>query len=380
MTRTQPHNEDYAWLLDALGGPGRGAPSPALARPSADRPELFLPLASRRLASGALRRFHDGRSTSDRLKTRLAIASANLGLLPFAPGDSVEIGPFSLIDEISDRLDVRDLCVAITLGPRRRNRKPVLQLLRPDGTTVGFAKVGWSPFTTELVGNEATWLNRLQGRLPDDIQIPRVLDEFEHDGKLVVITSPLDTSRRSGIDGRLSSRTITRLARSLGTARTTVADLPYLERLRTGRVGQIVDLAHFLEIHGNTEIELGAWHGDLTPWNTSTADGVSRVWDWEFADEHRPVGFDLLHNAFELVRRSAPQNEVEALRAMRNRADAVLAPLGQPSDTVVDLYLCELIDREARLRGEGWDPADLGPLDTHAAEMLQLRLRRHERS
>ena len=48
MTRTQPHNEDYAWLLDALGGPGRSTPTPALARPSADRPELFVPLGSRR--------------------------------------------------------------------------------------------------------------------------------------------------------------------------------------------------------------------------------------------------------------------------------------------------------------------------------------------
>lgn len=374
MSRLQPENEDYSWLVDALGGPGSGPHSDALARPSADRPELFLPLDSNHVSAAALRRYHDGRTRSDRIKTTAAIATARSGLLRFVPGDLVQLQPFALVETLAAALDEPALHVAITLGPRRRNRKPVLQLIRPDGSTVGFAKVGWSPFTRELVGNEAKWLHRFAGHAPKAVEIPRVLASIDEPGRLVVVSSPLVTSRRSGKDGRLSSETIIELARALGTEDRPFAEAPHLNELRRGRVGELLDIEALVDRHADATLELGAWHGDLTPWNTSTDAGRTQIWDWEFADDARPVGFDLLHNAFELVRRSAPRNEARALASVCATAVSILQPLDQPVDAVVDLYLCELIQREARLRGEGWTPSDLGPLEILAVDALNARM------
>lgn len=374
MSQLQLENEDYHWLLEALGGAGEGPRQPTLARPTASNPELLLPLGSAAAGAAALRRFHDGRTRNERVKTVAATALARVGLLRFAPGERVEISSFTLVEQINEALGENDVQIAITLGPRRRNRKPVLQLLRRNGDTIGFAKVGWSPFTRALVENEAHWLERLAGAVPDEICIPTVLARIDGDDRTIVVSSALDTSLRAGLGGRLSSHTITRLARCLGTDRVRFTELPLLEALRAGRVGELIDVDCLLRRHGDVEVELGTWHGDLTPWNTSTVDGVSRVWDWEFADAHRPVGFDLLHNAFELVRRQRSHNEEAALVAVRDQADAILAPIGQPSAATLDLYLCELIMREARLTGEGWDPEELGPLEAHAAAMLKQRL------
>jgi len=374
MTQIQPENEDYRWLLDALGGLGTGDRAAALVRPSADHPELFIPLASPAVAAASLRRYHDGRSHADRAKTAIALAAARSGTLRFAPGDQVEAGPFAIVERLSVELAEPDLHAAVTLGPRRRNRKPVLQLIRPDGSTVGFAKVGWSPFTRTLVDNEATWLRRFEGHAPAGVEIPRVLACIDEPDRLVVVSSPLVTSPLSGLAGRLSCEQVIELSRALGSRRVGFGELPHVDALRTGRVGQLVDVEAMVRTHNEAAIELGAWHGDLTPWNTSTARGTTLIWDWEFADGDRPVGFDLLHNAFELVRRAAPKNEKNALVSVCKEADSILTPLGQPAEAVVDLYLCELVQREARLRGEGWDPTDLGPLESHAAGMLNERL------
>jgi len=206
------------------------------------------------------------------------------------------------------------------------------------------------------------------------VEIPRVLTCIDEPDRLVVVTSPLVTSPLSGLAGRLGSEQVVEMSRALGTERVVFEDLRHLPALRAGRVGELTNIDVLTERHSGSSVELGAWHGDLTPWNTSTAKGTTLIWDWEFAGGERPVGFDLLHNAFELVRRSAPKNEANALVAVCADADAILSPLDQPTDAVVDLYLCELIEREARLRGEGWDPSDLGPLESHAADMLNERL------
>ena len=147
MSQIQLENEDLHWLLGALGGRGVGPSRRMLVRPSASAPELMLPLESRAAAATSLRRYHDGKSRRERAITFGAIALARLGALELAPGDTADIGPFALVERAAQVLGEPDLQIAVTLGPRRRNRKPVVQLIRPDGSAVGFAKVGWSPFT-----------------------------------------------------------------------------------------------------------------------------------------------------------------------------------------------------------------------------------------
>jgi hypothetical protein len=120
--------------------------------------------------------------------------------------------------------------------------------------------------------------------------------------------------------------------------------------------------------------QVGAWHGDLTPWNTATnLDGMS-IWDWEFAGGHRPIGFDAMHIRFETVRRAAHSNEKAAVRTIVTEAPTIVSGLGQPTEAMIDLYLLDLLAREVRLAGEGWEPKNLGPLDEVATQELIKRL------
>lgn len=348
-----------------------------LIRPASVGAELILPLGSPRATAAAVHRYHDGRSARQRLQTMAAETLARLGKLDVVSGERTELEPFALIERLADDLDEPDLVAAITLGPRRRNRKPVLQLIRPDGSSIGFCKVGWSEFTKELVGNESTWLRAVEGSLPAGLTAPRVIFESAYSmggaDLHVVVSSPLHTPRLAHRRAPLSSDLAVGLARAAGSRNAAVADLPWLDDLRQV---PLIDLDRLLHEHGDARLEVGLWHGDLTRWNTATTrHGGTLIWDWEFADDDRPIGFDLLHQHFESVRRRPRRSEADAVASVTEAAAAILDPLGQPSSAVLDLYLCELIRREARLRGEGWDPTDLGPLDTVAASALRQRLR-----
>ena len=371
----QLENEDHRWLRACLGGTGIGHDLPYLVRPSLETPEFLAPLTNPAVAAASVHRSHDGRTARQRLETLAAMGLARLGLLGRAPGTRCVLAPFALVDELADRLGESELHAAITIGPRRRNRKPVLQLIRPDGSVAGFAKIGWSPFTKDLVSNEATWLRAVDGRLPSGLLAPRVVFERTTSADVVVVTSAVVTPWRARRSQLLSPELVTALARCLGSTVVRVADATMVDTW-AGVVGPgAIDIERLLDRHGDRSIELGLWHGDLTPWNTATSAGTSSVWDWEFASDDRPVGFDLLHQRFEQVRRHRRHDEADALAAVIQEAPRLLAALDQPVDTVVDLYLAELIVRESRLAGEGWDPQDLGPLEAIATDQLSARLR-----
>jgi hypothetical protein len=375
--------EELRWVRRALGGPGTGRSQRYLVRPSLARPEILLPLEHRASTGTAMRRYHDDRSIKQRLVGLAGQSAARLGVLAMAGGDKVALEPFALVEHLARVLGEPNLVAVVSLGPRRRNRKPVLQLLRPDGVSVGFVKVGWSGLTSELITNEGRWLRHVEGRLPPDLRAPIVLweEHLEQEGGAVdvVVTSPVRTTITSRRRTPLAASSLAQLARIGSGGAVSVAESELLANWRKGPLADAVDLDRLTERHGSATIETGLWHGDLTPWNTATNGGVTAVWDWEFAGTGRPVGFDALHIAFEMVRRTAPDNEQAALDAVIGQADALLRdipgpPITSSTDAVVDLYLCELLARELRLAGEGWRPEHLGVLDTRVLAELTQRL------
>jgi hypothetical protein len=371
---------EIEWLRSVLGGTGTGPDEVYLSRPSAAEPHLLIPLASPVVAKAALHRYHDNRTIKERLIGVAAQTVARLGFLERGPGDRVELEPFAMIQQLARVLSEPNLVCAITIGPPRRNRKPVVQLLRPNGETVGFAKVGWSPFTQELISNEGYWLKQVRGKMPKGFVAPDVLFQgpvLSSGGaatdSTVVVTGPLETSPFSRRREPLELGQIAELARCLGSQDEKVSDLPQVQAALES-VDQLVSVKALLARHGDVVIETGIWHGDLTPWNTATnLDGLS-VWDWEFAGGHRPIGFDAMHIRFETIRRAAVSNEVAAVRAIVAETPDLISGLGQPAEAMIDLYLLELLSREVRLAGEGWEPRNLGPLDEVVAQELNRRL------
>ena len=372
--------DEYAWLGEVLGGIGVGRPTQYLVRPSVAEPQLLLPLQPSRVTAAAMRRHHDGRGPKEKLVGLAAELAARAGLLKYAGGEVHELAPFGLISRLADELNEPDLIAAISIGPRRRNRKPVIQLLKPSGDSVGFVKVGWSGLTRELVSNEAHWLREVEGKLPSPLAAPRVLLRHTDEHTDTVVTSPLPIKAALRPPPPMTAALMLGLARCTGSDQVPVSDLGTVSDIaNAAKVGPI-DLPALLERHGDVEVEAGIWHGDLTPWNTATGPDATLLWDWEFAAGQRPVGFDLLHTAFEKVRRAQANNEEAAVRTILNEASSILRPVtgravAQPVvDAYCDLYLAELIARETRLAGEGWRPANLGPLDQVAAEALRRRL------
>ncbi|MEL7158365.1 MAG: hypothetical protein AAFN30_17440, partial [Actinomycetota bacterium] len=179
MTATVlPHRapaDDLHWLQSILGVETAREPVVYLARPSAAEARLLLPVGPRAAAAAAMRRLHGGRGLRASIELTGGRLLGRAGLLGLAPGERVLLPPFELVSALGRRLGEPDLTAAVTLGPPRRNRKPVLQLLRPDGLVAGFAKVGWSDLTRRLVTDEAEALRAMSGRLPTTVVTPSVV-------------------------------------------------------------------------------------------------------------------------------------------------------------------------------------------------------------
>lgn len=373
MNLAANESDAFGWLRRVLGGDGTGRQRDYLCRPSVARPELLIPLRPRRAAAASLQRFHDDRSVAGRLAVIASQGVAAVGLLERVPGDRVSVTPFALVEDLARRLGEPELIPAISLGPPRRNRKPVIQLLRPDGSTVGFAKIGWSEFTRELIGNEGRWLRAVDGRLPPSLAAPAVLVDDEVAGNHVVVSASLPTPVHAHRRHPFAPDVLRSLARVADPAREPIGQLRWWDEVSSPALAEAVDLDAIRDRDADHIIDTGMWHGDLTPWNTATVGGRTVVWDWEFAGGHRPVGFEALHIAFESVRRASVGNEAAAVESVLETGDATLAPYVQAESrrAVIDLYLVELLHRELRLAGQGWNPGHLGPLDQELLAALR---------
>ncbi len=369
---------ELQWIIDGLGGTIDGPMQEFLCRPNATEPQLLIPTKPNKVALASMRRFHDGKSRRERIEGIAGQAIGAVGLLKHAPGEALSLPPFRLIERIASDLGEPHLIPTISLGPRRRNRKPVVQLTRPDGVVVGFAKIGWSDLSRQLTRNEGLWLSRVENKLPSGVTAPSVLlriGEGEWDLDLeVLVSGALRVSAASSRTQVLDAELALAIAKIWPGGTHEFQDLGCLKQWRESPIAAMVPLDEMIAKHHGMPIELGMWHGDLTPWNTASTTGKLLIWDWEFADADRPIGFDMLHMAFELVRRAPDGGEQAAVDHVLANAARILEPTGTPVDAALDLYLCELLARETRLAGEGWRPEHLGALEPPLIAALHSRI------
>lgn len=376
---TETTSDDVGWLYEVLGADPEGTPVPCLARPSLDELQLLLPTDPPAAAAASLRRLHGGRDVRGRAELRIGRLLARFGLLGRAPGQAVVVPRFELVDHLARVLGEPELVAAVTLGPRRRNRKPVLQLLRPDGRVIGFAKIGWSALTEGLVANEAEVLRAIDGRLPSGIVAPALLTVQHWRDLVVAVTAELRPAMFHSGRRRSTNEVVTAIA---GLGATERRPVPELSTLRDGRdigLEQVVDLGRLLDRHGDIELDTGLWHGDFTPWNVARRGRSVLIWDWEFAGWDRPVGFDALHHHFEYHRRRPGGTNRDGLAAVEEKGAAIFDELGLELDhrrlqAVIDLYLCELISRERTLTDQRWSGGALATLGSDATQVLARRL------
>ena len=334
------------------------------AAPSATAPELLVPSTSIRAARTAVRRYHDGfrlrrraRSWSAELLMRSPRLTARvLDRRLVAAAGTVEDGLLADLAAAWPRSrSVDELHVAVTLARPKSNRKPVLQLINQDGRCLGWAKVGWNPWSRDLVANEADWLGR---RPRNPLSTPQVLQRIELQGHLVVVTSGVVGARRPRrVSTRPPAPDIQLAIADLGVrARVPLTETPWWNSVREV-IGHATDdevraIERVTAAVGSSTLEIGAWHGDLTPWNLISG----QVIDWEFAADGVPLGFDLCHFHTQVGMEMKGLTAAQALDRSARLSPQGLAELGVDPHNQINvhrLYLVELIRRTLALRAAG---------------------------
>lgn len=370
-------------LWDQAGGrvalnPARTSSRPRrewLVLPSAASPTLLAPTRGR-AGARALLQFNDSMTQRARLKkAAVGVAIRGRAARLFARDrlavflDEPACATDLIESELPRLLGVPRVEVAISVGRSLRpNLKPVIKVMDASGRVLAYAKVAWNPLTAELVENEAATLIGLEKREIKTFRVPRVLHQGYWNGRPLLLLSPVSHGllRRWPVDALPPLEVLIEMARIGPISRgPLVQSLHWQEVERRGAQAAEGSAGHDLiqrtvagmrERLKHMDVEHGMSHGDLAPWNMVRAGRTLNVWDWERSSGHRPVGFDVIHFAFEVaLYRDGLDPEVAAAAALE-RTRSVLEQMGVPrsaAPAIRDVYLLELLVRVLEGRRAG---------------------------
>lgn len=345
------------------------------ASPSAGDPKILVPGGSVSAGRTATKRYHDGFDAKLRARSFAAERLSAWGPLAKRAMSGRELkvvantpNTHGLLDELRELMKVEELFVAIGLSHPKANRKPVLQLIDHEGRCIGWAKVGWNETTRTLISNEAAWL---QQRPVPPLAIPRVLHDEELAGHQVVVVNSVQPRRRPS-RSRFAPPpySIFRSVAAMGALQTTSDSGHDVDGLSLSQTAWWLSVEDALSEASADEEELirsvpnslstselliGGWHGDLTPWNLMTDGERVNLIDWEFAADEVPVGFDLYHFYYQVARELRRLDASASLDYAARLAPHGLIEMGvAKSDCfpVWTLYLVELARRGMTLRAD----------------------------
>lgn len=341
-----------------------------VALPSRRDPRLLVDVSRARSGATAVRALAAQRSWKARARREAIATLMRLGAGRVVPSAfTVPGGRGGLTDALSEAVG-EAVHVSFAVGPPRANRKPVLALTRGDGRLVGFAKVGVDALTAALVDSEAAALRTLEAAGLSGVRCPHLRWSARWDTYSVVVQSPLPTNRARPLTVQHAARAATDIAtigrdrRPLSAVGSWQRDLAALDDLDGPAANALRTLAADLaDRAGDVDLEIGAAHGDWTPWNAVVLDDEVLAWDWERFATDIPVGHDVLHfhlNAATAGRADALPHVAAA--AVEQSAD-LLAPTGIDTTTapiVASTYLLHigtryLHDGQRAVGGRGGD-------------------------
>lgn len=329
------------------------------ALPSAARPTVLIPTAPRRVAATALLGYRSPMTRRARVTNRLTSWAGHLGATRLLPGVVQVRGPAdapSILTHFASALQT-DVHVGMSFGPPRANRKPVLQLLSPTGTCLGFAKIGVDALTRFRVSEETAALRSLTPLDLGGLIVPKVLELPWWQQTPILLTEPVKTWSAERMNPAVRDRALRGLIEAVGTKTFALADSPWwyelCARLSTMTPSDDVDRLSrcrdaLVRRFGHRDLLHGAAHGDWSPWNLNTDNGCTVAWDWERFSSCAPVGLDTLHFAVQEQVRLAGLPPARALDAVSVRAGELVARNGGLSANgllLMALYLLQLGER-----------------------------------
>lgn len=272
-------------------------------------------------------------------------------------------------------------CFTGTDGP---HRKTALQVMDEKGAILGYAKLSRAGHVRPYLRNEAAMLGKVADLGLRIANTPAVLTFRDDEALTLLIT-----------DSRKSAGHVTPLEPG-------IAHLAFLNELRikterfgagatldtlTRRAGELASLAGpdwtariaraiaALRPH-EQRIRLCLAHGDFTPWNSFQQTGRLYVFDWEYAADDWPVGFDLAHF---MLAPMAPDRQAESLPLIiRTLADAYFTGDAAPARRALLLsLLCHAVFYLGRL-DEAGDPLAAWTDGPARARLIDLCLAEQE--
>jgi hypothetical protein len=353
--------------------------------PDADRPRVLVPASSRKLAEASVRRCSVSQSSLSRLGREAVLLALAIGAAPLLMRDRLRLphGTGSFDAYLRDALG-RDVVLSLYIGPARANRKPVFQVLSPDGETVGFAKVGTRPLTRDLVRAEAATLHQLARTRLNEVRVPRVLHTGLWRDHEVLVQSALPTwAARAPLTDDARTSAEREIATLFGTTQEQLSASAYWAGLRE-RLGVLTDQTEgralreaaerLVERHPDAELQYGAWHGDWTQWNmASTTEGLL-VWDWERFTSGVPLGFDAVHHDLQTRLRSGKPARKAVDRTI-HRSAKTLSSLNLADESAEVTALLYLVDVGARYAHDRQAETGRRP-DAPGSRLLSALIRR----
>jgi hypothetical protein len=326
--------------------------------PSTARPRI-VGTDSRAALAATVRRFSHNNGIGGR-SARIAFATAiRMGALELVRRDRLAVvagneadgdGTNSVVTTLAEIFGT-EVSIGMSVGAVRANRKPVLHVLAPDGSTLGFAKLGLSPLARTLLRAEAENLRLLARHRFRHLELPRVIHHGAwHEHELLVMTALPAPLRRRHATAALPVEAMAELAECEGTSTSSLAESPWFDEV-VAAAGEIrhpdADRLHSLlerlgHRYGDQPVRFGSWHGDWGPWNMVWAGDRVRLWDWERFARGVPYGLDALYYAVPLTQ---AKPDVGRLRKSTVRALAPFSLDRHDADLLLPLYVTALCAR-----------------------------------
>lgn len=342
-------------------GPGRRGRSAQafLLLPRASRATLLVPDRPGKATAAALKNYKSPSTRRGRLQARALHGLGRTGAAVLSPSRAkvrIAAGHDSLPAHFSRLLD-EEVVIGMHLGPPRANQKPVVQIMRRNGELVAFAKVGVNDLTQQRVAGEAAALTELSRRNLVHLSVPPLLHHGSWGECVYLVLAPVPTWTAGGIDTTARSKAMCELVQTSATSRGSLSSLAWWQRTRAGlersagvaEADQLLARGRWMQHQwGDVDFEVGAAHGDWTPWNMATPGARAVVWDWERFAGDVPVGFDALHYGLEAAVRLDGMSPREAVEHVAGRAGAIVAENGAEPDqglAIFALYLLGLGER-----------------------------------
>ena len=240
--------------------------------PSLRQPRLLVSGGSNRVRAAVLERMANRSRSWSSMAKRVSAQAARIGADQVALGPDLIVSRPKHLADSDDIVTLREhleahigadhLCLGLTVGPLRPNRKPVIQLMDHSGRLVAYAKVGWDPSTADMVDHEGKVLSRLP-RVAN-LVTPKVLHHDTWRSMSLLVTAPIDHSGPARPTDAQVVDALGEITRITPRSVVSLADAAWTRRQRSriaalGDAGEDLEtlLDRCIELRGDTVLDSG---------------------------------------------------------------------------------------------------------------------------